>query len=179
MSDFLVIGSGIAGLSFAIKAAGFGTVVEKRGTNNTLVWAAGEGWHPGVVGIVASRIKEITNKPTVIIGLDEDLGKGSGRSVSGIDLGSSIASLQRENLIIKGGGHKMAAGLSLERKNLDTAMSRLNELLTKQDSEKIQSKELPLDGALSISAITIDLLEQLEVLVLNLINQLLPHVVLA
>jgi single-stranded-DNA-specific exonuclease len=50
----------------------------------------------------------------------------------------------------------------LERKNLDTAMSRLNELLTKQDSEKIQTKELPLDGALSISAITIDLLEQLE-----------------
>jgi len=136
--------------------------VEKRGTNNTLVWAAGEGWHPGVVGIVASRIKEITNRPTVIIGLDEDVGKGSGRSVSGIDLGSSIASLQRENLIIKGGGHKMAAGLSLERKNLDTAMSRLNELLTKQDSEKIQIKELPLDGALSISAITIDLLEQLE-----------------
>ena len=92
--------------------------VEKMDSNSALAWAAGEGWHPGVVGIVASRIKEITNKPTVVIGFDEHEGKGSGRSISGIDLGSSIATLQRENLIIRGGGHKMAAGLSLEREKI-------------------------------------------------------------
>ena len=136
--------------------------VEKMDSNSALAWAAGEGWHPGVVGIVASRIKEITNKPTVVIGLDEHEGKGSGRSISGIDLGSSIATLQRENLIIRGGGHKMAAGLSLEREKLEIAMSRLNELLANQGSKSFQTKELQLDGALSLPAITIELLEQLE-----------------
>ena len=114
------------------------------------------------MGIVASRIKEITNKPTVVIGLDEHEGKGSGRSISGIDLGSSIATLQRENLIIRGGGHKMAAGLSLEREKLEIAMSRLNELLANQGSKSFQTRELQLDGALSLPAITIELLEQLE-----------------
>ena len=136
--------------------------VEKMDSNSALAWAAGEGWHPGVVGIVASRIKEITNKPTVVIGLDEHEGKGSGRSISGIDLGSSIATLQRENLIIRGGGHKMAAGLSLEREKLEIAMSRLNELLANQGSKSFQTRELQLDGALSLPAITIELLEQLE-----------------
>ncbi|MDA9288633.1 single-stranded-DNA-specific exonuclease RecJ [Amylibacter sp.] len=136
--------------------------VEKMDSNSALAWAAGEGWHPGVVGIVASRIKEITNKPTVVIGLDEHEGKGSGRSISGIDLGSSIATLQRENLIIRGGGHKMAAGLSLEREKLEIAMSRLNELLANQGSKSFQTRELQLDGALSLPSITIELLEQLE-----------------
>ncbi len=136
--------------------------VEKMDSNSALAWAAGEGWHPGVIGIVASRIKEITNKPTVVIGLDEHEGKGSGRSISGIDLGSSIATLQRENLIIRGGGHKMAAGLSLEREKLEIAMSRLNELLANQGSKSFQTRELQLDGALSLPAITIELLEQLE-----------------
>ncbi|MDB4208152.1 single-stranded-DNA-specific exonuclease RecJ [Amylibacter sp.] len=136
--------------------------VEKMDSNSALAWAAGEGWHPGVVGIVASRIKEITNKPTVVIGLDEHEGKGSGRSISGIDLGSSIATLQRENLIIRGGGHKMAAGLSLEREKLEMAMSRLNELLANQGSKSFQTRELQLDGALSLPSITIELLEQLE-----------------
>ena len=136
--------------------------VEKMDSNSALAWAAGEGWHPGVVGIVASRIKEITNKPTVVIGLDEHEGKGSGRSISGIDLGSSIATLQRENLIIRGGGHKMAAGLSLKREKLEIAMSRLNELLANQGSKSFQTRELQLDGALSLPAITIELLEQLE-----------------
>lgn len=136
--------------------------VEERGSDNALVWAAGKGWHPGVVGIVASRIKEITNRPTVIIGLDKNEGKGSGRSINGVDLGTSIATLQRENLITKGGGHKMAAGLSLEIKNLEPAMSRLNELLSNQGADKFKTKNLKLDGALSLPLITIEFLEKLE-----------------
>ena len=88
---------------------------EARGFDAPLVWAAGEGWHPGVVGIVASRLKELTNRPAVVIGLEGDEGKGSGRSVSGVDLGASIQRLAAEGLLIKGGGHRMAAGLTVAR----------------------------------------------------------------
>ena len=83
---------------------------EARGLEAPLVWAAGEGWHPGVVGIVAARLKEATNRPAVVIGLDGDEGKGSGRSVAGMDLGHAIQRLAAEGLLMKGGGHKMAAG---------------------------------------------------------------------
>ena len=135
---------------------------EQRGLDGPLVWAAGDGWHPGVVGIVASRLKEATNRPAVVIGLDAGEGKGSGRSVSGVDLGASIATLAREGHIIKGGGHKMAAGLSAETDKLDTAMERLSELLAKQGSDKMGVKDLRLDGAIAPSAITVELLEQLD-----------------
>jgi single-stranded-DNA-specific exonuclease len=135
---------------------------EQRGLDGPLVWAAGDGWHPGGVGIVASRLKEATNRPAVVIGLDGGEGKGSGRSVSGVDLGASIATLAREGHIIKGGGHKMAAGLSLEADKLSGAMERLSELLAKQGSDKMGARDLRLDGAIAPSAITVELLEQLD-----------------
>jgi single-stranded-DNA-specific exonuclease len=102
---------------------------EARGLDAPLVWAAGDGWHPGVVGIVASRLKEATNRPAIVIGFDGDEGKGSGRSVTGIDLGAQIQKLASEGHLIKGGGHKMAAGLSLTRTQLEPAMARLSELM--------------------------------------------------
>tara|TARA_R110002096_G_scaffold22170_7_gene71552 strand:- start:6625 stop:8373 length:1749 start_codon:yes stop_codon:yes gene_type:complete len=135
---------------------------EQRGLDGPLVWAAGDGWHPGVVGIVASRLKEASNRPAVVIGLDGAEGKGSGRSVDGVDLGASIATLAREGLLIKGGGHKMAAGLSIETNKLDTAMARLSELLAKQGSHILGPRDLRLDGAIAPSAISVELLEQLD-----------------
>jgi single-stranded-DNA-specific exonuclease len=101
---------------------------EARGFDAPLVWAAGEGWHPGVVGIVAARLKEAANRPAVVIGFDGEAGKGSGRSAAGIDLGAAIQRLAAEGLIEKGGGHRMAAGLS-SRAQLEPAMARLSELL--------------------------------------------------
>lgn len=135
---------------------------EERGLDKPLVWAAGEGWHPGVVGIVAARLKEATNRPTVVIGLDGAEGKGSGRSVTGIDLGSAIATCTREGVLLKGGGHKMAAGLTVATENLDAAMERLSELLEKQGAANIGPKDLYLDGAIAPSGITPELIEQLE-----------------
>ncbi|MGB0439741.1 MAG: single-stranded-DNA-specific exonuclease RecJ, partial [Paracoccaceae bacterium] len=76
---------------------------EARGTEAPLVWAAEDGWHPGVVGIVASRLKEATNRPAIVIGFDGDIGKGSGRSITGVDLGHAIQKLAHEGLLIKGG----------------------------------------------------------------------------
>ncbi len=136
---------------------------EERGLEGPLVWAAGDGWHPGVVGIVASRLKEATNRPAIVIGFDdENIGKGSGRSVSGIDLGASIQKLAREGLLIKGGGHKMAAGLTVARDKLDAAMERLSELLARQGADKIGPADLRLDGILMPGAATVELVEEIE-----------------
>ena len=107
--------------------------VDKNQAKNSIIWAAAEGWHPGVVGIVASRLKDKFNKPALVIGFDGIEGKGSGRSVDGYDLGFAIQRLQREGLIQKGGGHKMAAGLSLKKDQLQTAMHRLCELADKDN----------------------------------------------
>lgn len=135
---------------------------EARGFDAPLVWAAGEGWHPGVVGIVASRLKERANRPAIVIGLDGAEGKGSGRSVSGVDLGAAIQRLAIEGLLIKGGGHKMAAGLTVARDRLEAAMARLAELLAKQGAGAGGPADLRLDGLLMPGAATVELVERIE-----------------
>ncbi|SMX43978.1 single-stranded-DNA-specific exonuclease RecJ [Maliponia aquimaris] len=135
---------------------------EARGLDAPLVWAAGEGWHPGVVGIVASRLKEQTGRPAVVIGLDGDEGKGSGRSVPGVDLGASVQRLAAEGLLVKGGGHKMAAGLTVARDMLEPAMARLAELLSRQGAGQGGAADLRLDGVLMPGAASVELVEQLE-----------------
>nr|WP_170616640.1 single-stranded-DNA-specific exonuclease RecJ [uncultured Ruegeria sp.] len=145
----------------AVRAAALDQA-EERGLDAPLVWAAGEGWHPGVVGIVASRLKEMANRPAIVIGFDGDEGKGSGRSVSGIDLGASIQKLAAEGLLVKGGGHKMAAGLTVMRDKLDAAMERLSELLAKQGAGQGGPADLKLDGALMPGAASVELIEQIE-----------------
>jgi len=133
-----------------------------RGIEAPLVWAAGEDWHPGVVGIVASRLKEMTGRPAVVIGLDGDEGKGSGRSVSGVDLGAAVQRLAREGLLLKGGGHRMAAGLTVARDRLEDAMARLSDLLARQGAGAGGPADLRLDGLLMPGAATPELVEQLE-----------------
>lgn len=135
---------------------------EARGLDAPLVWAAGEGWHPGVVGIVASRLKEMANRPAIVIGFDGDDGKGSGRSVAGVDLGAAIHRLVAEGLLIKGGGHKMAAGLSLTRAQLAPAMARLADLLARQGSGSLGEHDLALTGVMMPGAATADLVDQIE-----------------
>ncbi|SFC54988.1 single-stranded-DNA-specific exonuclease RecJ [Tropicimonas isoalkanivorans] len=135
---------------------------EARGLDGPLVWAAGEGWHPGVVGIVASRMKEATNRPSVVIGLADGEGKGSGRSISGVDLGASIQRVAQEGLLIKGGGHKMAAGLTVAADLLEPAMERLSELLEKQGAGTGGPRDLTLDGLLMPGAANIELIERIE-----------------
>ncbi len=134
---------------------------EARGMDAPLVWAAGEGWHAGIVGIVAARLKEKANRPAVVIGFDGDTGKGSGRSISGVDLGSAIARLVREGLLESGGGHRMAAGLGLSRGQLEPAMARLAELLDAQGAARGGAADLRLDGALAVRAASVDLIGEL------------------
>ncbi len=145
----------------AVRDAALAQATE-RGLEGPLVWAAGEGWHPGVVGIVAARLKEATNRPAVVIGLEGDEGKGSGRSVNGIDLGAAIQRTAMEGLLLKGGGHKMAAGLTMARDQVKPAMARLGELLAKQGADAIGPADLRLSGLLMPGAASVALVEQLE-----------------
>ncbi len=135
---------------------------EERGLDAPLAWAAGPGWHPGVVGIVASRLKETAGRPAIVIGLENGIGKGSGRSVAGIDLGSAIQRLASEGLLLKGGGHKMAAGLTVAEDKLEAAMERLSVLLAKQGAGDLGPSDLRLDGLLMPGAASVDLIEKLE-----------------
>ena len=145
----------------AVQAAAMAEA-EARGLDAPLVWAAGSGWHPGVVGIVAARLKEATNRPAVVIGLDGDEGKGSGRSVPGVDLGAAVQRVAAEGLLLKGGGHRMAAGLTVARDRLEPAMARLSELLAKQGAGSAGPGDLRLDGVLMTAAATTELIEALE-----------------
>lgn len=136
--------------------------IEAQGEIGALVWAAGDGWHPGVVGIVASRLKERFNRPAVVIGLDGNEGKGSGRSITGVDLGSSVAALTQRGLLLKGGGHAMAAGLTVASDKVDEAMQALSNLLARQGADRAGPKDLRVLGALSPNGATPELVEQLD-----------------
>jgi len=135
---------------------------EERGTEGALVWAAGAGWHPGVVGIVAARLKEATGRPAVVIGLEGGIGKGSGRSVSGVDLGACIQKLATQGVLLKGGGHKMAAGLTVAEDKLEEAMAQLSVLLEKQGAHLLGPQDLRLDGMLMPAAASVELTEAIE-----------------
>ncbi|RWR35231.1 single-stranded-DNA-specific exonuclease RecJ [Sinirhodobacter populi] len=135
---------------------------EARGFEAPLVWAAGNGWHPGVVGIVAARMKEATNRPAVVIGVENGIGKGSARSVAGVDLGAAVHRVAAEGLLLKGGGHKMAAGLTVEADKIEPAMARLAELLAKQGAGIDGPRDLRLDGLLMPGAVRPELIEDLE-----------------
>ncbi len=145
----------------AVRAAALAQA-EARGMEAPLVWAAGDGWHPGVVGITAARLKEAANRPAIVIGFEGDQGKGSGRSVAGIDLGAAIHRLAAEGLIEKGGGHKMAAGLSLTRAQLEPAMARLAELLARQGADRLGPADLKLDSLLMPAAASPELVASIE-----------------
>jgi single-stranded-DNA-specific exonuclease len=135
---------------------------DARGVEGPLVWAAGEGWHPGVVGIVAARLKEATDRPAVVIGIEGGIGKGSARSVPGVDLGAAVQRVAAEGLLIRGGGHRMAAGLTVESGMIDKAMARLGELLARQGAGAGAPRDLALDGLIAPGAATPELLAEIE-----------------
>ena len=117
---------------------------------------AGEGWHPGIVGIVAGRIKEKFNRPALVAAISGDQATGSGRSVSGIDLGSAIIRAQQSGLLRRGGGHAMAAGFALDTARLAEFHSFLNDALA-QASLYPHAADLVLDGTLAPATATFDL----------------------
>lgn len=123
---------------------------------------AGHGWHPGVIGIVAGRIKEKTGKPAIVIALDEAQGKGSGRSISGVDLGAAIIAARESGLLVAGGGHAMAAGLTIEPSRLADFAGFLDERLARDVERARAGAAMLLDLALAPGGLTTELVETLE-----------------
>lgn len=131
--------------------------------NRAVVLLAGKGWHPGVIGIVAGRIKEKIGKPAVVIALDADgTGKGSGRSVGGVDLGAAIISAREAGLLVAGGGHAMAAGLTVDENQIDALADFLDERLGDKVAEAQLDKKLLLDAILSPRGVNPSLVEAME-----------------
>jgi single-stranded-DNA-specific exonuclease len=136
--------------------------VEEKVKNDLVILAAGEGWHAGVIGIVAARIKERYNRPTCVVSFDErGIGKASARSVSGIDLGAAIISAKEQGLLITGGGHKMAAGFTVARNKFGELCEYLNKHANDQLKGAAYVPELKLDSVLSTPALTLDLIDKL------------------
>lgn len=116
-----------------------------------IILLAQEGWHPGVVGIVAGRVKERFNRPTLVAGVIDGMAKGSGRSVPGIDLGAAVIAARQSGILATGGGHAMAAGFSAPETALSTFHAFLNERLAGA-AARPPSADLVLDGVLGLQA---------------------------
>jgi single-stranded-DNA-specific exonuclease len=131
-------------------------------TDAAALVVAGEGWHPGVIGIVASRLKDRYNRPAFVIGLEGAEGKGSGRSVEGVDLGSAVIAARQAGLLLNGGGHKMAAGLTVARDRLDEFTAFLDERVAHDIARNAVVPTLRIDGAISLSGAQFGLVDALQ-----------------
>lgn len=132
--------------------------------NRAVQIVSGHAWHPGVIGIVAGRIKERTGKPSIVIALDEmdGLGKGSGRSVPGVDLGAAIIRAREEGLLVKGGGHAMAAGLTIDENKLEAFADWMNDHLEAAVARASERQEMLLDIAVAPRGLTPELVHSLD-----------------
>ncbi len=117
---------------------------------HAVLLVAAEGWHPGVVGIVAGRLKEKFNRPALVAGIAEGVAKGSGRSVAGLDLGSAVIAARQSGLLLTGGGHPMAAGFSLAAAEISAFHAFLDARLAPA-AELFGAADLVLEGALGVA----------------------------
>ncbi|TSB02056.1 single-stranded-DNA-specific exonuclease RecJ [Sphingorhabdus contaminans] len=131
--------------------------------NRAVALLAGKGWHPGVIGIVAGRIKEKTGKPSIVIAVDaEGLGKGSGRSIGGVDLGAAIISAREAGLLVAGGGHAMAAGLTISANKVDALADWLDERLAADVTRACANSAMLIDALLTPRGLNPAFIEAME-----------------
>jgi single-stranded-DNA-specific exonuclease len=138
--------------------------VEARPQSPALVFAAAEGWHPGVIGIVAARLKERYERPACVVALCNGIGKGSGRSVPGLALGPAVIAARQAGLLINGGGHAMAAGFTVAAERVEALREFLAERLGDGIDQARPVPELAIDGALSAAGATGGLISHVEAL---------------
>ncbi|MGE4431922.1 MAG: single-stranded-DNA-specific exonuclease RecJ [Sphingobium sp.] len=131
--------------------------------DRAVMLVAGAGWHPGVIGIVAGRLKEKFGLPTLVIALDEDgTGKGSGRSISGVDLGAAILAAKDSGLLVAGGGHAMAAGLTVAGDRIEALHAFLDERLAAPVAQARTERMLLLDAMVAPRGVNPDLVRSLD-----------------
>jgi len=129
----------------------------------SIAMVAGHGWHPGVIGIVAGRLKEKLHRPAIVVAIGADgIGKGSGRSIAGVDLGAAVLSARDRGLLLAGGGHAMAAGLTVEAARLPELAAYLEERLGVAIAAAAGGRELLLDAMLAPRGVNPALVEALE-----------------
>ncbi len=133
------------------------------GSQATVIVTARDNWHPGIVGLLAARLKEKFRRPAFAVAFDPSgKGTGSGRSIAGFDIGKMVRAGVSEGLLIKGGGHAMAAGLTVERQSLGRLRAFFEEVGRETVPALVANNVLKIDGALSASGATLDMFDQLE-----------------
>ncbi len=133
-------------------------------SNMAVALVTGAGWHPGVIGIVASRLKDRLHRPTIVIALGDDgIGKGSGRSLPGVDLGAAVLAARDAGLLIAGGGHAMAAGLTVAGDRIDALAAFLNDRLSGAVDVAATARALDCDAAIAPRGVSLHMAETLEV----------------
>jgi len=138
------------------------SMVEGAAQSPVLVFAAAANWHPGVIGIVAARLKERYERPACVVALADGIGRGSGRSIAGLALGPAVIAARQAGLLINGGGHAMAAGFTVAAEKLDALREFLVERLGDGlDGERLVP-ELRVDAALSLGAAQTELIGHIE-----------------
>lgn len=127
-----------------------------------LLVIAGQGWHAGVIGIVAGRLKDKFQKPVAVIAVVDGVGKASARSVTGVDFGAMVIAALEDGLLVAGGGHAMAAGFTVEESKIPALAAFLQTRMNSQFQKITGQKKLMLDGIISIGGASVELLTQLE-----------------
>ncbi len=136
----------------------------KNHLNDPVLILSGLNWHEGVIGIVASRLKEKFNKPVIIISINGKIGKASARSVIGFDIGSVIISATQENILIKGGGHKMAGGFSISTENIEKFKFFVFRKFRNIDQDLKKERPLLLDSIIAPSAVNLEFYNKVTLL---------------
>ena len=130
--------------------------------NRAVAVVAGDGWHPGVIGIVAGRLKDKLGRPAIVIALDGTVGKGSGRSISGVDLGAAVLTAKESGLLLAGGGHAMAAGLTVDAAMVDALAQFLDDRLDADVARARDDRALLFDAVVSARGVAGTLVDALE-----------------
>ncbi len=136
--------------------------LDTAGPGAGLAAAAGEGWHPGVVGIVAGRLKDRFDLPSAVFALDETTARASLRSISGVDIGGAVAAAKAEGLLLSGGGHRMAAALSAERGKLSELIAFLDARLTPEVAARPDRGLYAIDALMGPAGMTPDFHDMVE-----------------
>ena len=124
----------------------------------------GENWHEGIIGIIAARIKEKYNKPTIVISVTAGVGKGSARSIYGFDIGSAVIGAVQNEILVKGGGHKMAAGFTINMNQLEKFKEFLFKKFMSININLVEKKNYYFDSEIAPSAVNINFLEKVNLL---------------